>query len=126
MLSDDNSFTQLALEDQPLEKLVSRIYLRLLAREPNDAERKTFVDLLSTGYDQRRVDAPLVTRERLPRGLVSWSNHLAPEANVIKTELEKAVRQGDPATRRLQADWRERMEDMLWALLNSPEFVHLP
>jgi len=23
-------------------------------------------------------------------------------------------------------DWRERMEDALWALVNSPEFVFVP
>lgn len=27
---------------------------------------------------------------------------------------------------RLDTDWRERMEDMVWVLLNSPEFVHVP
>jgi len=81
--------------------------------------------LLSEGYAERRVDAPLVKPDRV-RQLVSWSNHLAPEANVFKAELEKLVGQGDPPTRRLQADWRERMEDMLWVLVNSPEFVCLP
>ena len=33
---------------------------------------------------------------------------------------------GDPPTTRLEADWRERMEDMVWALVNSPEFVFVP
>ena len=51
---------------------------------------------------------------------------LTPEANVIKTELEAAVREGEPPTPRLVADWRERLEDMLWVLINSPEFVFLP
>ena len=33
---------------------------------------------------------------------------------------------GDPATPRLRAEWRERLEDGLWALMLSPEFVYLP
>ena len=57
---------------------------------------------------------------------VSWSNHLSAEATRIKLELERAARAGDPPTSRLQSDWRERMEDGLWALLNSPEFIFIP
>ncbi|HJO54533.1 MAG TPA: hypothetical protein QF373_08520, partial [Verrucomicrobiota bacterium] len=57
---------------------------------------------------------------------VSWSNHLSAEANRIKIELEKRAREGDPPTVSLQTDWRERMEDMLWALMNSPEFIFIP
>ena len=31
-----------------------------------------------------------------------------------------------PLTDRLRADWRERMEDMLWSRINTPEFVFVP
>ena len=37
-----------------------------------------------------------------------------------KAEVEQVY------TRLLNADWRERMEDMIWALMNSPEFVFVP
>ena len=57
---------------------------------------------------------------------VSWSNHLNPEATRIKQEAERAARAGDPPTDRLRAAWRERMEDAVWALVNSPEFVFMP
>ena len=57
---------------------------------------------------------------------VSWSNHLSPEANEIKVRLEHLVRAGDPPTGLLETGWRERMEDMLWALINTPEFVYVP
>ena len=67
---------------------------------------------------------PAIKRD--PLGHVSWSNHLSPEANRIKIELEKRAREGDPPTVALKAGWRERMEDMLWAVLNSPEFVFVP
>ena len=64
--------------------------------------------------------------QRVARSAVSWSNHLSPEATKIKMELEKLAREGDPPTRRLEKDWRERMEDAVWALFNSPEFVFVP
>jgi hypothetical protein len=106
--------------------LIEHVTLRLLTRYPTAAERALFHELLAEGYEQRRIDAPPVERPRLPRGLVSWSNHLHPQANVIQVQLEEAVRQGDPPTARLEADWRQRMEDMVWTLINSPEFVFVP
>ena len=57
---------------------------------------------------------------------VSWSNHLNPEATKIKQEAEREARVGDPPTARITPAWRERMEDAVWALVNSPEFVFVP
>jgi hypothetical protein len=127
-MSDDNALTQTALREQPLDDLVGEIFRRLLTRDPSETERVLFSGLLSDGYDRRRIAgaASSPTKPDLRRGTVSWSNHLNPEANVIKTELEAAVREGDPPTARLESNWRERLEDMTWALINSPEFVFLP
>jgi hypothetical protein len=127
-LSDDSALTDLALQDLPLAALIDRIFLRVLTRLPDEDERRWFTELLADGYAQRRVAMPGETkkRPRLPRGMVSWSNHLNPRANVIKAELEVAVREGDPPTRRLNSDWRQRMEDMIWTLVNTPEFLFLP
>jgi hypothetical protein len=61
-----------------------------------------------------------------PKQIVSWSNHLNAEATKIKLEEERAARAGDPPTLALQSDWRERMEDTVWALVNSPEFIFVP
>ncbi|MFI4874701.1 MAG: DUF1553 domain-containing protein, partial [Blastopirellula sp. JB062] len=125
-LSDDSVFTAIALEEIELEELVRRLYLRVLTREPDSEELALFGELLSPGFDSRRVDAPVVQRPPLPRGLVSWTNHLDPRANEIVVELEEVVRQGDLPTRRLKPEWRTRMEDALWALMNTPEFVFVP
>ncbi len=127
-LSDDSAFTRLAQEEQTVERLVERVYLRVLTRKPTAQEQALFVELLSPGYVERLEDLPQVAEkpERLPLGMVSWSNHLSERANAIKIELQRAVERGDIPTSRLNMDWRERMEDMLWALMNSPEFVYLP
>jgi hypothetical protein len=125
-LSEDSVFTATALEEQSLELLVERVFLRILTRPPTEAERAEFVELLQPGYDERIIETPPTPPRRLPRDLIGWSNHLDPRANVIKIELEKAVRAGEPPTDRLAADWRERMEDMVWTLTNSPEFVFTP
>lgn len=125
-LSDDSAYTELALQQQPLEQLVEEIYLRTLTRRPTEAEAALFTQLLSEGYTDRKVDAPIVTRPPLPRNAVAWSNHLDPKANVVKLQLEEAVDAGDPPTQRIKADWRERLEDMIWSLTNSPEFVFVP
>jgi hypothetical protein len=127
-LSDNHALTTVALKDQSLDALIDEVYQRLLTREPTPTERDLFTELLDAGYAERIVaDAPLLPPKTYPgRGTVSWSNHLNPRANVIKSELEVAVREGDPPTLRLSRDWRERMEDMIWTLINSPEFVFLP
>jgi hypothetical protein len=127
-LSDDSAFTAVALQDQSLDVLIRQVFLRLLTREPTPNERRLFTDLLEPGYDQRRVagDVPEASWPRLRRGVVSWSNHLDPEASVVQAELEAAVLRGDPPTLRLQADWRERAEDMIWTIVNSPEMVFVP
>jgi hypothetical protein len=41
-------------------------------------------------------------------------------------EEERRLRMGDAPTNRLTPAFRERFEDALWAMLNSPEFVMVP
>ena len=57
---------------------------------------------------------------------VSWSNHLSAEATLIRMEEERKLRMGDQPTKRLTPEFRERFEDALWAMINSPEFVMAP
>lgn len=128
-LSEDSSMTALAMEPElSQDELVEQVFLTLLTRKPSDSERVQYAELLSAGFADRILPEnkrpPAIKREPLKH--VSWSNHLSPEANRIKIEMEKRAREGDPATVALKTDWRERMEDMVWAVMNSPEFVYLP
>jgi hypothetical protein len=128
-LSDDSALTALALVDQPVDQLVEAVFLRFLSRRPSPDESAPLVELLQPGYDKRRRSGSALPREQTAqryRTAVSWSNHLSPEASRIKIELERRVREGDPPTPRLDPDWRERMEDVVWAVINTPEFVFIP
>lgn len=129
-LSERHGMTQLALEDQPVEQLVDRLFLRLLTRKPSPAERDRYVRFLSEGYDTRvipqseRVKPTPGKRERVR--YVSWSNHVDGPANTLAQQREAAARRGDPATNAVNNEWRLRMEDVLWAMLNAPEWIYTP
>lgn len=128
-LSEDHALTALTTRpDISVDQLVNQVFLRVLSRKPTSGERQLYTNLLEEDFEQRIIPEkkrkPVIRPEPLRH--VSWSNHLSAEANRIKIELEKRAREGDPPTVALQADWRERMEDMLWALMNSPEFVFIP
>jgi hypothetical protein len=128
-LSDDHGLTRLALEDQPLDALVDRVFLRMFTRPPTPAERKNYTDLLRPGYATRislaAAAPPAPATPRVRPKYVAWSNHMKSEANTWRLEEEVAARRGDPATKRLEADWRRRFEDATWALLNAPEWTYI-
>ncbi len=131
-LSDEHGVTALALEDQPLDQLIDRLFLRLLTRHPSEAEQKRYLDFLRDGYDSRIVTDLAATGSgsgenppRVPRHYISWSNHLDSEANLVAQENETRARRGAAPTDALDNDWRLRLEDVLWALLNSPEWVYV-
>ncbi len=129
-LSDRHGITRLALEDQPLDRLIDRLFLRLLTRKPSTEERQRCVNVLSKGYDGRIV--PESSRlspkpgKREPVRYVSWSNHVDGPANSLALLKEAEARRGDPPTNALDTDWRLRMEDVLWAVLNAPEWIYTP
>ena len=129
-LSDDHALVPLALEEQPVDVLVERLFLRLLTREPSAEERELYVSLLSRGYTERIVPVDKLpkpaARPRVREKYVSWSNHVDAEANVVRQEQALQSRRGDEPTARLEADWRGRLEDMVWALINAPSWVTAP
>lgn len=131
-LSDDHGLTALAVEDQPLENLIDRTYLRLLTRKPTPEEKQTALELLNPGYETRisptgnqksSIDNP---QPRQRPYYFTWSNHLDGKANELAVIEEEKVRRGKPPTLRLDPDWRERYEDLTWTLLNTPEWLFVP
>ncbi|MEW6307301.1 MAG: DUF1553 domain-containing protein, partial [Verrucomicrobiota bacterium] len=125
-LTDDCAVTEMCVKPQPLPELIKAVYLRVLSRPPSAEEAAMFAEHLKHGYEQRVLPGKAKKKEYDPTLLLSWSNHLNAKATEIKLEAERKARLGDEPTDRLRPDWRERMEDMLWALVNSPEFVFIP
>ena len=128
-LSDDSAFTRLSLEDHPLEDLVREVYLRVLSRPPTEQESKVFVDYLKPAYGDRKVagvELSTVDDSKKTDSRVSWASHMDSKATLIRMEEERKVRMGDDPTETLKPEYRERFEDVLWAVLNSPEFKLLP
>lgn len=126
--SDDSAFTQLALDDRDVPSYIDAVLRRVYSRPATATEQAEFGALLQAGFDRRiaSLSAPLkLSRPPRPLG-VSWSNHLKPEANAAKVQLAAELEAGDPVSDRLEPNWRERAEDMIWALVNSPEFVFVP
>ncbi|MSU77801.1 MAG: DUF1553 domain-containing protein [Gemmataceae bacterium] len=123
-LSDEHGITELALRSQSPEELVDRLFLRVYTRKLSVDERASLAEHLRPGFAERIVKSPVIVPvKRMPPRYISWSNHLMPEASEIKIQLEAAARRGDPPTPRLTREWRERMEDVIWATLNSPEMI---
>jgi hypothetical protein len=126
-LSEDSAFVAIALEAKTPEEFASRVTRQILSREPTAAERELFVGLIGEGFDTRKTGSPAGPRPTWPkRDGVSWSNHLSSESNALRIERQKEAEKGDPPTTLLTADWRERAEDLIWTLVNSPEFVWVP
>lgn len=127
-LSDDHPLTAIALDADSPAALVDQLTQRILSRPPTEDERLRYVALLETGFTNR-VFEPLITVDPPPHAapvFVTWTNHLLPESNTAKLELAAAAERGDPPTLRLEPGWRERCEDLIWALLNAPENLYRP
>ena len=125
-LSDDHGVTALALEARSPDELVDALFLRLLTRLPTSAEKSKYAAYLAEGFAGRVLTpaAKPVAYPRKPPYYVSWSNHLNDMATTVRMQEEAAARKGDPATERLTTAWRRRAEDVVWALVNSPEFLY--
>jgi hypothetical protein len=126
-LTDDAELTALVLEDRTLEELVEALYERILTRPPTSDERQVLIDLLAEGYEERIVAGPeAVPPRRIHRSPRTWSNHLHPDATDEALARIAEVDRGEAPSVRLNADWRQRAEDAVWALVNVPEFVFVP
>ena len=126
-VSNQSFMAELALNTKSVTDLIENVFLRFLGRLPNPKEQKNALDLINFGFENRlasRGDSykPKKLKE-FP--LITWFNHLSPEATTVQMKVEKQVHQGPPVDPRINPDWRERYEDLIWSLINHREFVWL-
>ncbi len=123
-----SELAQLAVDADSPAELVDALFLRILTRRPKPDERSAFSHALAGAFATRLLPADQVTPPLAPPPLplVTWFNHLRPNATTIQQEMERRVRQGPPPDPRLRAEWRELYEDIVWSLINHREFVWMP
>jgi hypothetical protein len=126
--SHGSKLAQLAVDAESPEALANTLVLRVLGRMPASGEHTVFAQLLADGFATRLMPSGEIESSSSlpPLPLVTWFNHLQPEADEIQRELERRVRVGPPPDPRLRAPWRERYEDIVWSLVNHREFVWMP
>lgn len=126
-LSEDSAFVTMALAAETPADFVDVAFRQILSRQPTTAERDLFVSLLGDDFSSRKTGAAPGPIPGWPaRDGVSWSNHLSTESNQVRVARQREFEKGDAPTTRLKREWRERAEDLVWALINSPEYVWIP
>src|SRR5262249_10034113 len=116
-LSEDSAFVGMALTAETPADFVEAVFRQILSRSPTTAERDLFVSVLGDDFISRKTGAKPAPVPGWPaRDGVSWSNHLSTESNEIRIARQKQFEKGDPPTTQLKRQWREKAEDMVWAL----------
>ena len=126
-VSNQSFMAELALNTKSVTDLIENVFLRFLGRLPNQKEQKSALDLINFGFENRIAlrDDSYKTKKLEEFPLITWFNHLSPEATTVQMKVEKQVHQGPPVDPRINPDWRERYEDLIWSLINHREFVWL-
>ncbi|TWT67445.1 DUF1553 domain-containing protein [Allorhodopirellula solitaria] len=126
--SNRSELAQIAVDSDTPSELLDELFLRFLARYPSPSEHDMFVGALAEDFDDRVLPreeiVPVEDPPPLPQS--TWTNHLVPEANRVQLQWQARVRQGPAADPRLESTWRLRYEDVIWSLVNAPEFVWVP
>ncbi len=125
-LTDGDAVTNLCLQATTPEQLIDDLFMRFLTRLPTDHERQRFVAIVADGFETRVLETPLPAETPIREPNVSWANHLHPEATDVRLRESGRLRRGPAPTLWLQPNWRERAEDVIWALMNTPEFLFTP
>lgn len=126
--ANQSALADLAVNADSPAELLDTLFLRFLARHPNQEEKAKFQSALADGFANRLTPAdeikPVLPDAPFPQ--VTWSNHLVGEANSIQTQVQARVRRGPLPDPRLRTEWREVYEDVVWSLINHREFVWVP
>lgn len=123
-----SELAELAVEAESPEALLENLFLRYLTRLPLPAERISFLPALKSGFENRLTPTDQIVPPTRPEPLrlVTWLNHVTPDANTIQQENENRAQQGPSPDPRLRAEWREVYEDIIWSLINNRDFVWMP
>lgn len=126
-MTEDAYFTQLALSAKTPAEFVQTAFEQVLSREPSSEELQTFVEQIQPDWDTRIVTLAVPAAVPQPhRGFVTWANHFDVRSNQLMRDVEREIAAGPAPSARLKPEWRERAEDAVWALLNTPEFQFIP
>ena len=125
-LTDQHELTDVCVRANSPRDLVEELFVRFLGRPPTRKENRRFTDLLKQGFESRLPSSPALPQTPVREPLVSWANHLNPESTEIRLRQMERLRSGPPPSSRLADNWRERAEDAVWALINTPEFQFVP
>tara|TARA_R110002049_G_scaffold4601_4_gene31986 strand:- start:268450 stop:271767 length:3318 start_codon:yes stop_codon:yes gene_type:complete len=125
-LTDSSDLTAECVGAKSPRELVEHLFARFLGRAPTKSERAQFVPLIRQGFSTRLLSSESLSETPVREPFVTWANHLNPEATTIRLREFDRLRGGPPATTRLTTEWRERVEDAVWALINTPEFQFIP
>ncbi|MDG2222483.1 MAG: DUF1553 domain-containing protein [Rubripirellula sp.] len=126
VVADGDHLADDAIAAESVDALVSRLFERFLTRQPTRSERAQFSSVLRPGFGRRVLETPLLPETPIREPNVSWANHLHPVATEVRLRQAERLRAGPMPSRLLQPAWRQQMEDVVWALVNTPEFLFIP
>jgi hypothetical protein len=121
-LTDQSAFTAMANESLTLDEFTDRLFLSTLSRPPSQKERQWVSKQLEAVWTNRRIPPERQVKQVRKEGPkeITIGDTAAAQEYIMK------IRGGEPATPTLAEDFRKNFETVLWAMLNSPEFVFVP
>ncbi len=125
-ISEHSAMVELCVTASTPESLVDQMFLRVLSRQPDATEQQMFVEFLKPGFAERLTEYQQIPSRKVFRSPLTWTAHFDPAASAEGLRQLEVAEQGDVPTQRLHAGWRLRVEDALWVLFNTPEFVFVP
>jgi hypothetical protein len=122
-LSDASYYTKLSNQNLSLDEFIDQLMLNTYSRLPKDAERNWIRAQLEPVWADRKVTqpSPAIPEQQQQQKEITRLGDTYEAYLYIKK-----ARELEPATTSLAGQYRKRLEDALWVVLNSPEFIFVP